>query len=176
VPVDYLLISLVDLSVLTEDEAIWACLVNTNSQMPLELYDQLGAQLNDLHLTVKRRTPPVPMILVVVLTLTGRTLQLHPSFNETVAMVKLRIRFKDGTPIDQQRLVFEGKNLEDSRTLVDYNIFNESKIHLILRLKGGKPAIRLQSTNGQPISNVNVHLHLKSVWDIFEFLSETNKY
>ena len=74
---------------------------------------------------------------VFVKMITGKTITLEIEGKDSIENVLQKIRNKEGTPEDQQTLFFSGKQLEEGKTINDYNIQNESILHLILRFRGG---------------------------------------
>ena len=105
----------------------------------LFIHEHRAETMEDLFATLIKNVPTVyhEPFQITAMTLTGRIIdiQVHP--NDTILKVKQEIYKQDQLPIDQQRIVFNGATLENDKFVYEYGIKSNSRIHLILRLRGG---------------------------------------
>jgi len=74
---------------------------------------------------------------IFIKTLTGKQFPIRVEMQDTVLSVKVKVQDHEGIPPEQQRLIFSGQQLENDKTLADYNVQPKSVLHLVLRLGGG---------------------------------------
>ena len=86
---------------------------------------------------VKKKIKDDESYEIYIKTLTGKTLTINVYELLTVLELKILIEDKEGIPIDQQRIIFAGYQIEDDRTLISYSILRECTLQLVLRLRGG---------------------------------------
>lgn len=99
-----------------------------------------------------------------VKTLSGKTVSIDVEEGESIEEVKEKISEKEGVPPEQQRLVFGGQQLQDSKTLDDYDVGDDATLHLVLRLRGGSMEDAFRRATGTGYFEVNeafVREHIK---------------
>jgi len=115
------------------NDLVMAIITLRNILSPLE------KELNYKHMILQPILAHERRAVVFVKTLTGKTITIPVESFYRVEEVKFIIKHMEGIPINRQRLAFAGKELEDGRTLSDYNIQNQCTLHLLIRLVGVDP-------------------------------------
>ena len=105
-----------------------------NEKIPLEnVLVNVGVKSGDTIILVKRNT-----FQIFQKTLTGENITLDVNPFDSIKLYKIFCYYRIGMPLDEQRIIFAGKQLEDNHTIAYYNIQRESTLHFALRLRGGK--------------------------------------
>jgi hypothetical protein len=145
---------------------------------PRELELSLASEMTMINLKVVPTRTLVGGMNIFVKTLRGKTITVSGHSSETIEMLKIQVRDKEGIPIDQQDMTFAGRRLEDTKTLADYNIQKESVIHLVPRFRVGGMRFRVGATLSEPTpvmsfgaggtikQSINEDRNSPRIWDI----------
>jgi len=117
--------------------------ITLNGSVTLQDFSKEVTYLDTQHITTND-------IQIFVKTLLGKTITLDVNSHDTIDTIKQQIFLRQGINQSSQRLIFAGKQLEDFKTLSDYQIKNFTTIHLVLRLKAGSPPTITSVTSSTP--------------------------
>jgi ubiquitin C len=124
-----------------------------NIQHESTVHLMFRSRLNKSSLLAPRKTHETSgTIELYVETLSGKTIPISIGGSETIEVLKSKIQNKEGTPSDDQRLRFAGRELEDGRTLGDYDIQHQSTVYLMLRYELNTMEIYVKTLTGKTIS------------------------
>jgi hypothetical protein len=141
---------------------------------PHELGLSLASEMTMTNLKVGPTRSLVGGMRILVKTRTGKEVVVWGHSSETIEMLKIQVQDKEGTPIDQQEMIFAGRRLEDTKTLADYNIQKKSVIHLrtpMMRFRLGaslsEPTPVMSFGAGGTIKqSINEDRNSPRIWDI----------
>ena len=123
---------LIDLQNFTFDDVDNAVLQTVDKEHTFQLQDTIPTGLTNYDLNIIKRNNPNNLIQIFVKALTGNTMTFEVLPEDTTESVKCQIFLRYSIPIQQQQLLFAGKQLEDKQTLNSYSIGNECNLHLCL--------------------------------------------
>eukprot|EP01119_Soliformovum_irregulare_P015323 TRINITY_DN4303_c0_g1_i3.p1 TRINITY_DN4303_c0_g1~~TRINITY_DN4303_c0_g1_i3.p1 ORF type:complete len:392 (-),score=114.53 TRINITY_DN4303_c0_g1_i3:85-1260(-) len=119
--------------------------IKQGTKVYVQLPSEEGEGLSIQDMGIKDGDSIFPCFPIFVKSLNGKSYTIPVQSQTTVDGIKQSIEAIEGTPVDQQRLIFAGRQLEDGKTVEDYSILKEAMLHLVLRLRGGM----LTSTSGR---------------------------